>query len=242
MFSCRELLLLNNDTVRYSIVMETASQLTDRRTSRRVRNAEDKRRAILDGARAVFMANGFGGASMDAIAETAGVSKMTLYRYFDSKEALFAGLIEASCEKILERDPSAPLEGLPLKSALTRFGRQLLETVYAPETLALHRIVIAEANRFPALGVLFYRSGPERNIAALAEYFDGQAAESGSGIADPRKSAEEFFELVRGYTHLRLLLGVDAAPDAAARAAQVDRAVGTFLKTLFPERHGPDPG
>ena len=47
--------------------------------SRRARNAADKRRAVLDGARAVFMAEGFGGASMDAIAAAAGVSKMAGY-------------------------------------------------------------------------------------------------------------------------------------------------------------------
>ena len=169
---------------------------------------------------------------MDAIADRAAVSKMTLYRYFESKEALFAGLIEESCAKILQQDPGVPLEGLAPREALRRFGMQLLETVYAPETLALHRIVLAEVNRFPELGRLFYQSGPERNIAAVATYIASYMPENPARPRDSRKCAEEFFELVRGYTHLRLLLGIEETPDAVARAAQVDRAVDTFLRTL----------
>ncbi|MEX2454972.1 MAG: TetR/AcrR family transcriptional regulator [Rhodospirillaceae bacterium] len=197
--------------------------------SRRARNAADRRRAILSGARAVFLREGYGSAGMDAIADAAGVSKMTVYRYFDSKEALFAGLVEAMCERILERDPAAPPESLPPADALTQFARRLLRTVYDPDTLALHRVVLAEVGRFPELGELFYRSGPERNIKALEDYF----ATTGEGprldVADPRKAAEEFFELARGYRHLRLLLGIEPPPDAAAMEAQIASAVRRFL-------------
>lgn len=206
--------------------MNEASQLAVAPASRRVRNAADKREAILEGARRVFMDAGYGGASMDAIADAAGVSKMTLYRYFDSKEALFAGLIEGLCARILKVDPDVPLEGLPPEQALKRFGVQLLETVYAADTLALHRIVLAEVNRFPKLGELFYRSGPERNISALARYFESRDE---AAFADPRKAAEAFFELVRGYTHLRLLLGVEQPPDASGIEKRVDSAIARFL-------------
>jgi TetR/AcrR family transcriptional regulator, mexJK operon transcriptional repressor len=212
--------------------MTSASQLKLDPPTRRELNAADKQRAILNGARSVFMAHGFGGASMDAIADCAAVSKMTLYRYFESKEALFAGLIEESCAKILQQDPAVPLEGLAPREALRRFGMQLLETVYAPETLALHRIVLAEVNRFPELGRLFYRSGPEKNIEAVARYIESYMPGKVVPPRDSRKCAEEFFELVRGYRHLRLLLGIEKTPDACIRAAQVDRAVDTFFRTL----------
>jgi TetR/AcrR family transcriptional repressor of mexJK operon len=198
--------------------------------SRRAQNAADRRRAILDGARRLFMAEGFGGASMDAIAESAGVSKMTLYRYFDSKEALFAGVIADLCEGIVAVDPGAALENLPPEEALTRFARRLMATVYAPETLALHRVVLAEGMRFPELGRLFYDSGPGRNIAALADYLASRRDDPRLAIEDTRKAAEQFSELVRGYTHLRLLLGIEAPPDAAAREALIAAAVARFLK------------
>lgn len=218
--------------------METQSQSVPREDeapetapSRRARNAADKRRVILDGARGLFMAEGFGGAGMDAIADAAGVSKMTLYRYFDSKEALFAGVIADLCEGIVAVDPGAVLADLPPEEALTRFARRLMATVYAPETLALHRVVVAEGMRFPELGRLFYDSGPGRNIAALADYLASHKDDPRLAISDPRKAAEQFSELVRGYTHLRLLLGIEAPPDAAAREALIAEAVARFLKS-----------
>src|SRR5215471_5752115 len=57
-----------------------------------------KRRQILDGARAVFLAQGFDAASMEEIARKAGVSKGTLYVYFDSKEQLFEATVHKQCE------------------------------------------------------------------------------------------------------------------------------------------------
>lgn len=79
--------------------------------------------------------------------------------------------------------------------------------VYASETLVLHRIVQAEVNRFPEIGVLFYRYSPERNIAAFAHYLQTLSEDGRLTVQDPCKTVEEFFELVRGYLRLRLLLG-----------------------------------
>ncbi len=208
------------------------SQMARATETRRQRNAAKKRHIILKGAREIFMAHGFGGASMDAIADAASVSKMTLYRYFDGKEALFAGLIEEQCERIIEQDPTAPLRGLPLRESLFHFGERLLKTVYAPETLSLHRIVMAEVQRFPELGMLFYKSGPEKNIEALSRHLQSLSNEGRPEIRNSRKTAEEFFELVRGYTHLRLLLGVEQIPDQRDIRSQVARAVDTVMKGL----------
>src|SRR5437879_5722497 len=58
-----------------------------------------KRRQIIEGARAVFLAQGFDAASMNDIARKAGVSKGTLYVYFDSKEALFVAITDEQCHK-----------------------------------------------------------------------------------------------------------------------------------------------
>src|SRR3954454_13807505 len=128
-----------------------------------------KRASIVGGAKDVFLRHGFEGASMDGIAATAGVSKMTVYRYFRSKEELFAGVIRDLCERIidedlermLEREAEEALRGIARKSAATRFAR---------DTVELHRIVLAESRRFPVLGRLFYKSGPEACVAIEAAY------------------------------------------------------------------------
>ena len=69
--------------------------------------SDKKRQAILQGAKAAFLKEGFGGASMDQVAALAGVSKMTVYRHFGSKEDLFAGVITELCHFIVAEDLDA---------------------------------------------------------------------------------------------------------------------------------------
>jgi TetR/AcrR family transcriptional repressor of mexJK operon len=188
-----------------------------------------KRRAILAGAQKVFLRHGFEGASMDEVALAAGVSKMTVYRHFASKEALFAGLIGELCEAMVYGALSDGLAELPPAEALRRFGRGFARTVFDPATIRLLRSVLAESARFPALGRLFYASGPERNIADLAAYFAARKDDPRLAIGDPRRAAEEFLDQIRGYTHLRLLLGVDAAADKREVDRRIERAIERVL-------------
>jgi TetR/AcrR family transcriptional repressor of mexJK operon len=201
-----------------------------RAAARRIdRRGEAKRRAVLTGAKDVFLRHGFGGATMDDVAEAAGVSKMTVYRHFANKEALFAGLIGELCEQMVDGGLSSGLDELEPAEALRKFARGFARTIFDPATIGLHRIVIAESSRFPELGKLFYDSGPERNIAALAEFFERRRNEPGLTIDDPRRAAEELLDIVRGYAHLRLLLGVDQVVDRRALDRRIERAVGRFL-------------
>lgn len=128
------------------------------------------RETILGGARAVFLQVGFASASMDLIAAKAGVSKMTIYRHFPSKEILFAGVISSLCDKIVGSDLKYIFDRQP-REALAVFARKMIEITLAPETVELHRIVVAESRRFPELGRLFYASGPKACIGALETYF-----------------------------------------------------------------------
>ncbi|MEQ8697213.1 MAG: TetR/AcrR family transcriptional regulator [Bauldia litoralis] len=188
-----------------------------------------KRRLIVSGAAKVFLADGFGGATMDAVALAAGVSKMTVYRYFRSKEELFAGVIGDQCDRIVDDEVSASMAELPPKAALELFGRRMIEIVFAPETLKLHRIVIAEAHRFPDLSKLFYESGPQANVELLARYFRAHRRDPGLRVGDPRRSAEEFMSILRGYEHMRALLGYEDGLTPAMVTACVERAMKHVL-------------
>jgi TetR/AcrR family transcriptional repressor of mexJK operon len=193
-----------------------------------VRLSEAKRRAILNGAKAAFLKSGFGGASMDEVAVRAGVSKMTVYRHFGSKEALFAGVVTDLCARLVEGDLNGILRSAP-NEALRLFARKMMEIVFADETIELHRIVIAESRRFPKLGKFFYASGPEACIAALAGYFAEHLGDPRFKVGDPRRSAEEFLELLRGYAHLRVLLGIEKAPSHREIEARIASAVRHVL-------------
>jgi TetR/AcrR family transcriptional regulator, mexJK operon transcriptional repressor len=187
-----------------------------------------KRARIIHAGKAVFLAQGFGAASVDEIAASAGVSKMTVYRHFRSKELLFAGVIDALCQQVIDDDLERMLEQPP-RIALPKFARKIMDIIFARETVELHRIVIAECRRFPKLGRLFYRSGPEACIDMLEQYLRRHRNVGLVKYATPRRLAEEFLDLVRGYPHLRVLLGIDRAPSRSELRARGESAVRHVL-------------
>jgi TetR/AcrR family transcriptional regulator, mexJK operon transcriptional repressor len=187
-----------------------------------------KRAQIIRAGKAVFLAQGFGAASVDEIAAHAGVSKMTVYRHFHSKELLFAGVIDALCRQIMDDDLERLLL-LPPKVALPKFARRMMNIILAPETVELHRIVVAECRRFPELGRLFYRSGPEPCIDMLEQYLKRRRKEVRARHSTPRRLAEEFLDLLRGYPHLRVLLGIDKSPSCAEVRGRIACAVRHVL-------------
>ena len=140
--------------------------------------ARAKRDQILDGARRVFLRDGFAGASTDAIAAEAGVSKRTLYAYYPSKEDLFVGVLS---KLTLENPQIRALESMEGMSPKNRkeFRRDLLElaqkivtTMMQPDYLALLRTTIADTHRFPQLGGLFRATVPERAMSTFAVFIE----------------------------------------------------------------------
>lgn len=192
--------------------------------------ARAMRAAILAGARRLFLDGGFERTSMDAVAAATGVSKMTLYRHFRSKEALFAGVVGEMCDSIADPELARAMAKLPLRAALETFGRRSLEWIFAPEALGLHRIVIAESRRFPELGRMFYDRGPATNVATLAAYLERQAGNPLLRNPDAKQAAAEFMALLRGYEHMRALLGLDGPPPRRTLDRQVARAVDHVLR------------
>ena len=205
--------------------------MSDRRVGSAGRRKTDgKRRAIVDGACRVFLAEGFGGANMDAVAAAARVSKMTVYRYFPSKEQLFAGVVRDMCDRIVDPALVDAMRRLPLREALRLFGRHMHAIIFSPQTLGLHRIVVAESRRFPELGRLFYDSGPGGSIRALADHIARHRRDPALKVKDPRLAAEEFLELLRGYDHMRALLHVGAPPSLRRVNERIERAIDHVLR------------
>ena len=204
------------------------NSLTADFSSRRARRANAKRRTVLRAAKAVFLKCGFEGTTMDAVAERACVSKMTVYRHFEDKEVLFAGVITELCARINGENFDALFTKTP-SDALRDFARRMIAIVFAPETVELHRIVIAECRRFPKLGRLFYESGPEASIRALTEYLARNKGDPALKVRDPRRAAEEFLELLRGYAHLRVILRLEKAPTVREISRRIDAAVSHLM-------------
>ena len=155
----------------------------------------DKRRQILDGARQVFMAAGFDGASMGEIARAAGVSKGTLYVYFDSKEALFEALTLEEKRSLAEALFTLDADDPDVAAVLTRLGTTYLIEMFRPEHVAVIRMVIGACEKFPHFGQAFFDAGPAQGVARLTAYLDAQVEAGRLTAADTDLAAKHFLHL-----------------------------------------------
>ena len=188
-----------------------------------------KRRQILDGARRVFHADGFDGASMSDVARVAGVSKGTLYVYFDSKEALFEALIREDQQQQAERFVF-PIGAAEPRETLAAFGRQLLAVITRPERLALVRIVIAATSKFPNLGRAFYDSGPCYGENKLAQHMEAWRKSGALEFEDGRVAARHFLDLCKSGIFTACLFGATDVASPEQIGQSVERAVDVFLR------------
>jgi TetR/AcrR family transcriptional regulator, mexJK operon transcriptional repressor len=194
--------------------------------------AGSKAENILAAAKRAFLAAGFEAVSMDAIAREAGVSKATVYAHFGSKEDLFGAVIEGECERYFASFSAGELDPRDIRASLAVLGRRFLELVLSPDGIALHRIITGEVTRFPALGEIFWRAGPERQRVQIEGFLRSAAACGALAFEDARSAAEQFLSLARGEIQLRQLLHL--VPEAGPNEIEVavDAAVDTFVRAF----------
>ncbi|MGN9844338.1 TetR/AcrR family transcriptional regulator [Nonomuraea sp. H19] len=167
------------------------------------KRAERNRQAIVAAAGEMFVREGFD-TGMDAIAAAAGVSKVTVYNHFSSKEELFTEVVGQAMDEAHASlaDVRAHLaDAEDAREALIRTARSLVAAATDPSRLALRNLVTGELRRFPELGKAYQQRGPARSVAALGELF-GDLCERGQlAIADIEVAVIQFFGLTI-YPHL----------------------------------------
>lgn len=184
---------------------------------------------VLAGARTVFMADGFEGASVDEIARVAAVSKATLYSYFPDKRLLFMEVANAECQRqSREAVDSINMDGPP-REVLMQTGLHFLGFLTSKFAQQVYRICVAESDRFPELGQRFYNSGPAVMRAEMVQYFERAEARGELQIDDPVLAADQFGELCKADIWLRLIFGVSASVTQAEMIRVVGGAVETFM-------------
>lgn len=184
---------------------------------------------VLDGARQVFMADGFEGASVDDIAKAAGVSKATLYSYFPDKRLLFSEVASIECRLMADRALELIDETAPPQEVLTVAAGQIVQFLLSDFAQQCFRICVAERERFPELGRTFYASGPEMGRARLTEYMQGAVERGELQIDDLDMAAEQFSELCKARLWARAVFGIQTKFSEEEMANVVDNAVATFM-------------
>ncbi len=189
-----------------------------------------KRQSVLEAAMTLFMAQGYGAVSMDAIARAAGVSKATLYAYFSSKDQLFATIIGEACRQKMVISDLLLDSGNDIRAVLTALARHVLGFLLEERALSIHRVVISESMRFPELGRAFYENGPVQFYRVFGDWLAQRTTEGQLAVCDPGRAAEQFIGLLRGGLYLRATLGLRPPPTEADIDATVAAAVDTFMK------------
>jgi AcrR family transcriptional regulator len=211
--------------------MNARAQVKSEVPAKRLAQGEDtaKRRQIIEGARAIFLAQGFDAASMNDIARAAGVSKGTLYVYFADKEQLFSAIVEEECcahaEGVFDLDPTDH----DVESALLRFGNAYVNFLCQSGKASALRTVIAIADRMPEIGQTFYETGPAVGIARLADYLRAQFEAGTLAIDDFEVAAAQFMDSCQSTLFKPVLFNFAKAPGPERIEHVVRIAVRTFL-------------
>lgn len=189
---------------------------------------DTKRRSILKAAREVFLRQGFVSASMDQVAAEAGVSKVTIYSKFGTKQELFTAIVDEICEQILAIEIVMPEMAESVEEGLKDLAVNYARVLYDPEVLALVRLAIGENHARPDLGRLYFVSGPERARQGMVAIFEELTARGELTIPDARLAADQFLALLQPQ-RFYVLLDPDLCPDSAEIARVARSGVDLFL-------------
>jgi AcrR family transcriptional regulator len=221
-------LVVNQKNVLYSTAM--MQQILPHAPTRREARREARRETILDVAAQYFLEHGYAGTTMSGIAATLGGSKGTLWSYFPSKELLFAAVIDRVTEAFRAQLSLILNPHDEIGTALRRFCREFIRKVTSPEAIALHRLVVGEANRFPEMGRIFYERAPRQTQQLLATFLADAMERGQIRRLDPLVAARQLTAMCMLGSHQQRLMGVVEEVPAEAIDAEVDGAMQTFMR------------
>jgi AcrR family transcriptional regulator len=184
---------------------------------------------VLNGAREVFLRDGFEGASVDDIAKEAGVSKATLYSYFPDKRLMFLEVTKTECQRQADQALAQINFDQPPEVVLSIAGRQIIDFMASELGQGIYRLCVAEGERFPELGRAFYASGPELVHRTLLDYLKQAVARGELAIDDLDLAAHLFAEMCKADLHAKLVFGVGCCPAASDKDRVIRGAVAMFM-------------
>lgn len=218
--------------------MQTTEDRPDAPQTGRRAAGEDpaKREQILDGAKRVFMEQGFEAASMNDITRAAGVSKGTIYVYFSNKEDLFVALVDhhrnefaTSMRHILEGTEE-------VREGLEQFGKAFANKMICSDMIPAMRSVLGVIDRMPKLAQRFFLSAPNNVRTVLLDFIQHQVEIGHLKVDDPELAARQYIELSTGtFFKLRLFGELEGpVPDE-----ELDRVISSAIN-VFMAAYGTD--
>jgi len=184
---------------------------------------------VLEGARGVFMNDGFEGASVDDIAKAAGVSKATLYSYFPDKRLLFMEVAKIECNRQTDVAVEDIDTSQPTRIVLHDIAKGLMDFFLSDLGQQVFRISVAETGRFPELGQEFYQCGPLMVKNILSNYMKSAVERGELAIENFDLAAFQMMELCKADLFPKLVFGVQSKFSDEEIENVVNGAVDMFM-------------
>ena len=175
----------------------------------------------------LFLERGYSATSIEAVAAEAGVGKNTIYRRYATKSELFKAVVDYQMRTLLPPLDALDLDDDPME-ALRHLALTLVTASLKPETIALQRLVIAEALRFPEMAAIYIKHAYER-ATGIVEQVLARAGLAGKNAAEANFAAEEFIACLIYVPHTYALLGDFRLVTDIHVARHVDQALALFL-------------
>jgi TetR/AcrR family transcriptional repressor of mexJK operon len=186
---------------------------------------------ILDVAAHLFMLRGFRATSMDDIAREAGMSKLTLYRRFKDKSALFTAVIERKCQEFIPDEIFDIPDHETAQESLLRIGKAFFQLLLTEDAISMERMMAAEASENQALTNLFYESGPRRLRSLMADTLKRLIQTGKIKLDNPERERDLFLSLFKGSDiHMRMVLNIGKKPSKKDIDDYTKSAVDLFLR------------
>lgn len=190
-----------------------------------------KRQQILEGAQNVFLRMGFDAASMNDITREAGVSKGTIYVYFNSKEDLFVALCEhyrmTTFSKLVDKID----RGFSTREELADFGVTLVTLITSTTAIRAQRIILGVSDRKPELSARFYERGPKRSHLIMADYLSKMIEAGELEPFDPLEKSYQLSDLFLSGLYRPRLFGVLSEPPSEQTIIKnVESALDFFFR------------
>lgn len=201
---------------------------------RREVRREERREAILDVAERSFFEHGYAGTTMSAIASRLGGSKGTLWSYFPSKDLLFAAVLDRATRLFREEMAVTLNPDGKVPEAIGKFAERFIAKTTSDEAIALQRLVVGEAGRFPEVGRIYYERGPGPTLQLLAGYLAGAMERGVLRQEDPLLAAQNLLALCNAPWHQRRLTGVAGQPSPQVIAGDSRTVARLFLGAYAP--------
>jgi len=201
-------------------------------TGTRARQLAARRAQLIAVAEQLFLQHGFANTSVNAIVREAGGSLATLYAEFGSKEALFESVLSERAARFFPEERSLPRDTLDARVELRALATHMLKRMLSDDGLAVYRLAVHEAPRFPALRKALLEVGMPGLLDRTARYLrrladcDALAMEKSEDAV--RLAASQFIALVQGQLVFSAACGGEIS--ARTRANHVNDAVKAFLE------------